>query len=200
MEDIATIAKIVIILVILCSVVAIVFALVTMLKKMANSNSAQLQNGMGQIQDSQFQDYDQSVITGTQVLAAMKIFEGQPIAFRVVTGVQQSGVSCKHTTNPQYGTNYGALLVGVGAAKDADQASDGKIYPMTKNLTKDPGKSYYKCDLDVTTGSFQYNLNTKPTTTSGSCTYIRSSAKYLAELIKDSTDTTVGVSFIQVLQ
>ena len=200
MEDIATIAKIVIILVILCSVVAIVFALVTMLKKMANSNSAQLQNGMGQIQDSQFQDYDQAVITGTQVMAAMKIFEGQPVAFRVVTGVQQSGVSCAHTTNPGYGTNYGALLVGVGTSKDADQASDGKIYPMTKTLTKDPGKSYYKCDLDVTTGSFQYNLNTKPTTTSGSCTYIRSSAKYLAELIKDSTDTTVGISFIQVLQ
>ena len=109
-------------------------------------------------------------------------------------------MTCSHTSNGEYGVNYGALLTGVSTAKDADQSSDGKIYQMTKALKKEAGKSYYTCDLDVSTGAFQYNLNTKPTTSSGSCTYIRSSAKYLSELIKDSTDTTVGISFKQVLQ
>lgn len=189
-EDISSGAKIGIILIILCSLIAIVFALLTMMKNITNTGSGQLQNGLDQMLASQFQDYDQKIITGTQVASAMSIFDGQPVAFVVRTNASDkaSKAYC-----------YGALIAGTTEAA-AEQASDGKVYTVaTSTITgaKEAGAGYYTLSLDVSKGSYAYNLNIKPTRTSGTSTYIRSSAKFMAELIHDSTGDTVGIVFTQ---
>lgn len=189
-EDISTGAKIGIILIILCALIAIVFALLTMMKNITNTGSAQMQNGLDQMLASQFQDYDQKIITGTQVMSAMSIFEGQPVGF-VVNTTQSMKEGSK-------GYMYGALLKGHGAATTAPSgAQDGKVYQMSTGLTKTTGASYYTCNLDATDGVYMYNLNLKPCRTSGCATYVRTSAKYLAELIRDETGDAVGICFTQ---
>lgn len=189
-EDISSGAKIGIILIILCSLIAIVFALLTMMKNITNTGSGQLQNGLDQMLASQFQDYDQKIITGTQVASAMSIFDGQPVAFvvRTTASDKASKAYC-----------YGVLITGATEAS-AEQASDGKVYTVaTSTITgaKEAGAGYYTLSLDVSKGSYAYNLNIKPTRTSGTSTYIRSSAKFMAELIHDSTGDTVGIVFTQ---
>ena len=42
-----------------------------------------------------------------------------------------------------------------------------------------------------------YNLNIKPMTVSGSAQFVRDNGKYLAELIKDTTGTIIGICFTQ---
>lgn len=189
-EDISSGAKIGIILIILCSLIAIVFALLTMMKNITNTGSSQLQNGLDQMLASQFQDYDQKIITGTQVASAMSIFDGQPVAFvvRTTASNKASKAYC-----------YGALITGTTEA-NAEQDSDGKVYTVaTSTITgaKEAGAGFYTLSLDVSKGSYAYNLNIKPTKTSGTSTYIRSSAKFMSELIHDSTGDTIGIVFTQ---
>lgn len=190
-EDISTGSKIGIGLIILCSLVAIVFALLTMMKNVTNSGSATLQNGLDQMLASQFQDYDQKVKTGTEVMAAMKIFEGQPVAFVLKTNLcQKSGSSYAN------GFIFGALLTDFTAC-DTEQPNDGKAYKLNTPLTKETGQSFYRKNLYVNNGAYEYNLNTKVCNTSGTSSYVRTSAKFMAELIKDDSDMTVGISFTQ---
>lgn len=190
-EDISTGAKIGIILIILCSLVAIVFSLLTMMKNITNAGSSQLQNGLDQMLASTFQDYDQKVVSGTQVMSAMKIFEGQPVAFVTITA------ACKKvgSTYPN-GFNYGALLTGYTACT-TEQAADGAAYKLGSALTKATGASSYTANLANASGAYVYNMNLKPCNGSGTSSFIRSSAKYLAELIKDDTETVVGICFTQ---
>lgn len=190
-EDISSGAKIGIILIILCSLVSIVFSLLTMMKNITNSGSSQLQNGLDQMLASQFQDYDQKIISGTQVLSAMKIFEGQPVAFVVRTAATQKAGSTYAN-----GFNFGALLTGYVACT-TEQSGDGAAYKLGAALTKATGASAYTLNLASASGSYVYNLNTKPCNTSGTSSYVRSTAKFLAEIIEDDTGTKVGICFTQ---
>ena len=190
-EDISSGAKIGIILIILCALVSIVFSLLTMMKNITNNGSGQLQNGLDQMLDSTFQDYDQKIITGTQVVSAMKIMEGQNCAFVLRTSSTQKAGSTYAN-----GFNFGALLTGYTACT-TEQASDGAAYKLNAPLKKETGASFYRCNLATKDGAYMWNLNTKVCNTSGTSAYVRGSAKYLAELIKDDTDTTVGICFTQ---
>ena len=87
--DISEGAKVGIILIILCALIAIVFSLLTMMKNITSSGSQSLQNGLDQLGDSEFQAYDQKVVSGTDVAAAIKIFEGRPVAFVINTTADQ---------------------------------------------------------------------------------------------------------------
>ena len=68
-SDISEGAKVGIILIILCALIAIVFSLLTMMKNITSSGSQSLQNGLDQLGDSEFQAYDQKVVSGTDVTA-----------------------------------------------------------------------------------------------------------------------------------
>ena len=59
--DISEGAKVGIILIILCALIAIVFSLLTMMKNITSSGSQSLQNGLDQLGDSEFQAYDQKL-------------------------------------------------------------------------------------------------------------------------------------------
>jgi hypothetical protein len=189
-DDISSGAKIGITLVILVALVGIVFSLLTMMKNITNSGSNQLQNGLNQLLSTQAQDYDQKIVTGTTVNTAMSIFSDQTLAFVVKTAAcQKSGSSYAN------GFVYGALLTGFNATT-TEQASDGAAYTLTTALHRNTGEGHYTTNL-YTTGGYKYNLNFKPTGTSGTSSYVRDSAKFLAELIYDDTGTWVGICFTQ---
>lgn len=192
-EDISSGAKIGIILIILCSLIAIVFALLTMMKNITNTGTQQMQNGLDQMLSSQFQDYDQKTVTGTQVMSAMSIFDGQPVAFVVMTKESMksggSGAYC-----------YGAVVQGAGAERDYVSSRAGKCRTIATDKVKraNATDNFYTMDLSVKdNGAYDMNMNTRPCKTQGTEAYIRSSAKFLAELIHDTTGDTVGIVFVQ---
>lgn len=189
--DISEGAKIGIILIILCSLVAIVFSLLTMMKNITNSGSASFQNGLDQLQDSEFQDYDQKILTGTQVVSAIKIFDGRPLGFLVET--KASGAD-----NAVYA--YGCILTGATEGT-IEPASVGKVFSMPKTTAEHKANvtdSWYTIDLQTNqAGTVSYNTNVKPLSQTATKTFVRSSAKFLAEIIKDNTGTKVGVKFTQ---
>ena len=182
-DDLSTGAKIGIGLVILCFLIAIVLSLLTVVKNITNSGANQLESGLGQMMATTYDDYDQKIVTGTKVTSAIKLFSGEPIGIVVVTGLCQDA-----GTNGGY--CYGALLEGY-----QQEGQNGNYsYKSSTALTRNTGDTFFTAS-PVT--PVTYNLNTKPMTVSGSAQYVRDNGKYLAELIKDSTGTIVGISFTQ---
>lgn len=213
--DISEGAKVGIILIILCALIAIVFSLLTMMKNITSSGSQSLQNGLDQLSDSEFQNYDQKTISGTDVAAAIKIFEGRPVAFVVVTSANRKAAGADATA--WKGCLYGAHLVQTGGTNssetlggtnagitfslDVDSKGTGSEptdVTQGMKLTKYEGNAYYTSALYTNAaGSPEYNMNVRPLSVTGKPTYVRSSAKFLAELIKDPTGTKIGVCFVQ---
>lgn len=209
--DISEGAKVGIILIILCALIAIVFSLLTMMKNITASGSQSLQNGLDQLSDSEFQNYDQKNVSGTDVAAAVKIFEGRPVSFVVYTSADQKGSGGK-------GHIYGAFLGNdnnkFGTEGNNGGSNAGKTFeiPITvggtdpgtgtytgQGITKYDGDSFYTSTLYTdASGSVQYNMNVRPMSVTGKRTYVRSSAKFLAELIKDPTGTKIGACFTQM--
>lgn len=211
--DISEGAKVGIILIILCALIAIVFSLLTMMKNITSSGSQSLQNGLDQLSDSEFQNYDQKTISGTDVQAAVKIFEGRPISFVVVTQADIKSAGTASTT--WTGHLYGAKLTCANTETEGADAGTnaGKYIQCTVNsndngpeppeaptdgIHKYTGNSYYTGALYTNaSGSPEYNMNVKPMSVTGKKTYVRSSGKFLSELIKDPTGTKIGACFVQ---
>lgn len=216
--DISEGAKVGIILIILCALIAIVFSLLTMMKNITSSGSQSLQNGLDQLSDSEFQNYDQKTVSGTDVAAAIKIFEGRPVSFVVVTRADLGGgeIDSAGKTGHLYGANLAerANTAGTAGGSNAGDTYDCKVAlssaaesshptPAGNSFTgagivKYEGNAYYTGTLFTNNaGSVTYNMNVRPLSVTGMNTYVRPSAKFLAELIKDKTGTKIGVCFVQ---
>ena len=179
-------ARIAIALIVVGVIIGVVFVILGFTRGATNQGVGTVQNAMDQMQSSTFDDYDQQIMSGTQVLSALKLFEGRPIGIVVVTKLSSSQAT-------PYGINYGALFTGV---------SSGSTPPyrlLTSSLTKSAGNSFYTLNLlvDETNGTMTYNMNTLPTKKSGTNEFIRPTAKFLAELMKDTSGTITGVCFTQ---
>jgi hypothetical protein len=218
-EDLSNGARIGVTIIILCAVVAIVLALLMIMKNITNSGSSQLQNGLDQMLATRFDDYDQRNVSGTEVLSAIKLFEGQPVGIVVLTMADADGKQDTAGVKAVGGRNYGALLCKYGDAtigqadptgKDTPNGN-GKQFPLETALvtsgsdgTATVGKavstdSFWTINLFTNnSGALCYNMNTRPLTVSGTPEYVRKSAKFLAELIRDTTGTTVGIIFKQI--
>ena len=216
-EDLSTGAKIGITLIILCSLIAIVFSLLTMMKNITNSGASQLQGSLDQMLLTQFDDYNQKTVSGTQVVSSIKVFEGQDVAIVVRPALaKKAGVVS--------GYNYGALLVGY-ASGDSTAGYGGKsdkikgygnVFTSSVDIGIEqtaysdsttiagiyPHKSgtYYVGQLYVAEGEVLVarNDNSRPMAASGKNSYVRSSAKYQAMLIKDPSDAIIGICFTEL--
>lgn len=228
-EDLSTGAKIGIILIILCSLIAIVFSLLTMMKNITNSGSSQLQNSLDQMLIAKFDDYNQTTVTGNQVTASIKVFEGADVA--IVIRPHNATTTKTESLKAVGGYNYGAILCGYGGATmgispDTELGTDlkgyGKVLLSTSTIDIDgeakctefdsskdldtglylhKSGTYYVGQLCVKDGDvlIATNPNSRPINASGRPTYVRSNAKYRAMLIKDASDAIIGVCFDELV-
>lgn len=180
--EMGTGARIAIALIILGVLISVVFTIMGFTRSTTNQGISSVQNSLGSMQLAVYDDYDQKILSGTQVLSALKLFEGQPAGLVVITKSQQTG-----TWSTTKGTNYGALFT--------DTVADNTI----TNITKDTGDAWYteNIKIDTSSSSMTFNMNYLPASKAGSDTFIRPTAKFLGELIKDSTDAIVGICFTQ---
>lgn len=218
-EDLSTGAKIGITLIILCSLIAIVFSLLTMMKNITNSGASQLQGSLDQMLLTQFDDYNQKTVSGTQVVSSIKVFEGQDVAI-----VVRPALATKGEKAISGGYNYGSLLQGYYKENPDTLAGYGKYYTATNTVTIPTGaenetacptygdsssfdqglfmhssQTYYVgAFADAGTVLVPRNDNSRPLAASGKPSYVRSSAKYRAMLIKDASDAIIGVCFTEL--
>ena len=203
--DISDGAKIGIGLVLLVAIVAIVMALLKMIKNQTNKGSTSLQDSFDKVSESEFDGYDQVEKTGTDVKAAVKIFQDRPVAIVVQTTKDQAA-----------GTkawNYGALLKGVTASADTT-ANVGNVAEVTKldpddttgataytagNLVPWTGHSGLLGELEITaaTGAYVYNNNYAPMDKTSTTYFVRSSGRFMSYLIKSDAGENIGVAFVQ---
>jgi len=202
--DISDGAKIGIGLVLLVAIVAIVMALLKMVKNQTNSGSTKLQDSFDKVAESEFDGYDQVEKTGTDVKAALKIFQDRPVAV-VVQTTKDKGAA-------KQAFNYGALLSGVTVADDTtagvggvakvteldpaatevDTYTDGKLAPW-----KDHSGLLGELTVDGTTGAYTYNNNFSPVDKTSSTYFVRSSGRFMSYLIKSDAGENIGVAFVQ---
>ena len=191
-EDISTGAKIAISLIILVSLIGIVFSLLTLMKNVTNTASGSLQNGLDQILQSQYSSYDQQIRTGQEIISALKVFEGQEVAIITVT---TKGVAEGYAG----GFLYGRRLNGYTKGASLFETGIDVFYSNTFSLTSDNpsgAASYYIGSLWEEDNEL-YNLVTSPVNKSGTAPYIRASGKYMSYLVRDASNTIIGLLFIQ---
>jgi hypothetical protein len=171
-------ARIAIALIVIGVIISVIFVILGFTRGTTNQGITTVQNSMDSMSLATFDDFDQQIQSGTQVLSAIKLFEGRPVGMVVRTKAQMAA-------SPGTGNNYGALFVG----------TSGTSF-ITTALAKTAGNNYYTADI-AGGGQIVYNMATLPTKSSGTPTFVRPTAKFLCELIKDTTGTITGIAFTQ---
>ncbi|XID94284.1 hypothetical protein ACF3MZ_07105 [Paenibacillaceae bacterium WGS1546] len=184
-------ARIAIALIVIGVIISVIFVILGFTRGTTNQGITTVQNSMDSMSLAQFEDYDQKILSGTQVISAIKLFEGRPVAAIVRTTSSMGITDGSAPSDDRAGHNYGALL---------DEVSrNGNSAPIT-GMERENNNSFYTHDLKVDdNGNMEFNSVYLPLTRSGTPTFVRPTAKFLAELIKDTTGTIVGVCFTQQL-
>ena len=186
-------ARIAIALIVVGVIIGIVFVILGFTRGATNQGVGTVQNAMDQMQSSTFDDYDQQIISGTQVLSAIKLFEGRPIGVIVVTTLSKS---------QSFGMNYGAQFLDTSSTTNriTVDTTMSTTFSTTgdSELTKVSGNAFYTENLKTNdSGTMTYNMDTLDTKKTGTPKYIRPTAKFLGELVKDSSGTITGICFTQ---
>ncbi|MDQ0885049.1 hypothetical protein QFZ81_000137 [Paenibacillus sp. V4I9] len=184
-------ARIAIALIVIGVIISVIFVILGFTRGTTNQGITTVQNSMDSMSLAQFDDYDQKILSGTQVISAIKLFEGRPVATVTKTTSQMA-------LTPDTGFNYGAILTGdnitaATATTPASYITTTGASGLRKANTTD---SFFTGGL-AGNGNITYNMVYIPMTESGTRPFVRPTAKFLAELIKDTTGTIIGVCFTQ---
>lgn len=199
-----------IVLIALAAVIGLGFGVFSIAKGVSNEGVVNVQDNLGTVSQSAFTDYDQKIVTGTQVVAAYKQFEGKSVAILVNTQAMTNGVKNLVTHeayavslgNVQY-LNYNALLASssTGDTPTKLAVTGGVVVAGGSAILQHKDgiiKTGFGFATESGTGKVQFDTATGGFSKAGNCEYISTSAKFDANLIKDGSNQTVGVAFTQL--
>jgi len=191
-----------IVLIALAAIIGLGFGIFAIAKGVANEGTTNVQDQLSQVSLATFNDFDQKVVTGTQVLSAYSNFAGKPYAILIATRSYLDGNTEGLSGAPVVQTNveietpddddddvdltflnYNALLGPAGSA--ALEYSNGIFIQKSPFLMDESGK-------------IRYNTVTDKLSKSGQVEYVPSTARFEANLIKDPSGTIMGIAFQQV--
>lgn len=202
-----------VVLIALAAIIGLGFGVFAIAKGIANDGVVNLQDNLAAVSDSVFQDYDQTIVTGTQVKSAYKTFQGKPVAVLVRTQAMAKSVKTHkdHTTGylqtigKENFMNYNALLSNEStgtlpletiAGNDVfpgGEVSTGSVIVVTKGVAA----TNQGFALD-TSGKVQYDPAIVGMSKAGNSEFISPNAKFDTYLVKDASGTNVGVVFKQI--
>ncbi len=218
-----------IVLIALAAVIGLGFGVFSIAKGVANEGTVGVQDNLNTVTDSAFEDYNDKIVTGTQVKSAIQNFEGKSVAILICTTAGQkgvvtytnhtSGVTCYKLGDKVY-MNYNALLgtdsEGTAATPIVKNTSlgtltGGTFAPHSSITAFDNGgtaaqiKDGYVTisqafQIDANTGKVLFDNSIGGQSRSGNCEYISTSSKFEANLVKDTSGTNVGIMFTQMAQ
>lgn len=173
MEDSNKMIGIVVAILVSVILVGVVFAIVSFSNSAKDSAMDDLAAAMGQMDQSKFDKFDNGMLSGSQVAAALSEFKGTPVIFIVET---------------KNGSKRNYLARDGGAAAPASDAAD--------SVSADFGTDPYITGptLDMAWDSVEsYNVDFRPIKNSASADFIKLTAKFDCKLIKDANDQTIGI-------
>lgn len=205
-EDLSTGMKIAVIVIMLCSIVAIVFSFLCITKNIANVATDEFQSGINGIKEIYWTDYDLKTVSGNQVQAYLKQCFDKHLAAVVRTTPAKTAMPG--------GVNYGISLSAYQTAYTVGSGSTLYVYPneptVTDNYAEVANDTNNVVYYDTKASCYRANVYRKPGTTETvyrtdmkssynkqSTVYISPSHYYNAYLIKDATNMIVGVFFDQ---
>lgn len=81
-----------IVLIALAAVIGLGFGVFSIAKGVANEGTVGVQDNLNTVTDSAFEDYNDKIVTGTQVKSAIQNFEGKSVAILINTTAMNKGV------------------------------------------------------------------------------------------------------------
>lgn len=207
-----------IVLIALAAIIGLGFGIFAIAKGVANEGTTNVQDQLSQVSLATFNDFDQKVVTGTQVLSAYSNFAGKPYAILIATRSYLDGNTEGLSDAPEVETdvkikisdsevdlkflNYNALLGPAGGAGGAGGGAEGGAEGGAvggAELEYSNGIFIQKSPfLMDESGKIQYNTVTDKLSKSGQVEYVPSTARFEANLIKDPSGTIMGIAFQQV--
>lgn len=170
-----------------------------------NSGTSKLTDQVASIDKSAFSQYDDTQISGVDVLSALKTYRESEIAIFILNkNNMASGAKPLELVNGSSDLtpyNYCALVSGFTAVTDSKGPGNTAV------LKKADSGSISGCwvvqdglDWDATTGVLTRNTNFSPTTTkSNTKTYVNQSAQWYCKLVYDATTNDIcGILFVQM--
>lgn len=202
-------------LIALAAIIGIGFGIFSIAKSTANEGVVNVQDTLAQVSASAFDDFNQKIVTGTQVKSAYDAFAGKPIAILIATqayidrstqatipGLSAApkisaysgdpGSTMPLTVKTSTGSNVNLKLLNYNAILGGGTAGNGKIY------FKD---GVYICTAGFeinSNGQISYNYTIGNLSQQGMVEYVSPSGRFHANLIKDTAGTIMGIVFQQI--
>lgn len=167
--------KIALTLVLICILIAIVFGIVRFVKGTTDEGTANLENSVLAMSETEFDQYNNTTRSGTQVASLVQLYANRDMAVVVET---------KRGTVINYGrTLEGVTIPGGSFSKQTEQpdATGTPVVTVAAGLGTD----------------VQYNSNLVNLNNSSHADFVRATAKFKSFLIKDEGDQVIGVYFRQ---
>ena len=197
-----------IVLIALAAVIGLGFGVFSIAKGVANEGVVNVQDNLGSVSESAFEDFDQKIVTGTQVKSAYKQFQGKPVAVLINTQAMNNGVAfySEHIDKHGFVDNVAAAPAPATPDTLPDTPATGVVTYVNYNALLGEGNITLSSGVFSFDGSFVvgssgkivFDSNIGGQSKAGNSEYINTGAKFDANLIKDSSGTIVGVVFTQL--
>ena len=184
------ISKVVVRVLIVLGLIAAIYGLYSLLSSRLSGGVNKLSENLSSMDSSTYASYDDAIVTGTEVLTALKTFRDADFAVVICNNDATLTGSALQSGSAGSGFNYCGLLT-----SSVDQGSAQAV-----TLTASGGKITYASGLqwNTSTGKAARCTNFSPTTqTSDKSHYVQQKAKWYSKLIYDSNDQVIGVVFAQ---
>lgn len=211
-REISSGAMLGIVLLALAAVIGLGFGVFAITKGVANEGTVGVQDSLGSLSSQVFLDYDQKIVTGNQVISALKTFEGKPYAVLIATKALNTGGKMSPThdgypigtsaiisaTTPAF-INYNTVIAGAagGALPTVKATKATAITSVNALLTFSGGTYTINNGFAATNGNVIYDKETAGLFKTGNGEFVATGAKFQANLIKDKSDNILGVTLEQ---
>lgn len=187
-EDMSAMIRTGVTLVLVAALISAVLNIVSIATTAISTGMNTLQSGVGKLNTQEFETYNQTTLTGTEVLSALNLYNNRDVAVCIQTNTLRG--SAFATANEGKGKyhNYGPLVGGSAATPEFDVSSQ-----------YDADKARLVLEF-VTTGAnndLVYNTSYKPAKQKGDKNYVNPTGKFLSKLIYDSSGDIIGIAFQQ---
>lgn len=230
-----------IVLIALAAVIGLGFGVFSIAKGVANEGTVGVQDNLGAVSESAFEDYNDKIVTGTMVKSAVTNFAGKSVGILINTTAMNKGVKpyASHASIQVYkltqgeNSDFGGTLTkkagsdeNIGTKLTESEISGGQGYYINYNalfgasavmadgvttVTPNTGATLklkdgiYEADgisfaIDSGSGKVQFDNSVGGFGRTGNCEYLAATAKFDANLIKDTSGTTIGIMFTQRAQ
>lgn len=199
--------KIAIVVIIVVALISTVFSVVSILSKIATSESFTLQKEFSYINEAEYLQFDRKMVSGVDIEATIRMFQDRDVSIvvrnKANTGYDENAqLYGAYLDVPNKNVNTGGLVNGetvdIKCALDVNGDAKTDFVAGSSNLTKYGTDTWYTAVTYVDNkGHSKFNVNIKPMSALGTRAYVRETGKYLAELIKNPAGDKIGVVFTQ---